>query len=289
MANLPKDIKGLPQLRKIFDWSTLYLIMTSLGGRYCQGSQPSSSYNTTHISDFQLSYSISLARFSCCLQYWLGVPLFSTSFSCPVCNGQADPSSDHQWLWYGNGDRILRHNAISDVIFRAAQTAGLTPARASAGLIPNSSSRPTEIYLPAWHNVSLLPWSYMSSVPHKKHSVRGFSISRACTSSWSPMQTNFQPLGLPSLNIDFVPLVAESLEALLRTSSPSFITLGEPSATSRHPQLHLNEATLWQEMLEPGFTDNLWCTLLLMECFNYSIHAWNMYSQHSTFCYRNYS
>ena len=91
-------------------------------------------------------------EFSCCLRYWLGVPLFSTSFACPACNGQADPSGDHQVGCGGNGDRILRHNAIRDVIFTAAQTAGLTPARETPGLIPNSSSRPADIYLPAWHN-----------------------------------------------------------------------------------------------------------------------------------------
>ena len=35
-------------------------------------------------------------EFRCCLRYWLGVPLHSTSYSCPECRSTADPFGDHQ-------------------------------------------------------------------------------------------------------------------------------------------------------------------------------------------------
>ncbi len=38
------------------------------------------------------------------------------------------PAWHHQIGRGGNGNRILRHNAIHDVVFTAAQTVGLTPA-----------------------------------------------------------------------------------------------------------------------------------------------------------------
>ena len=59
-------------------------------------------------------------EFRCCLRYWLGVPLHSTSYCCPECHSTADPFGDHQVGCGGNGDRIARHNAIRDVLFLAA-------------------------------------------------------------------------------------------------------------------------------------------------------------------------
>ena len=68
-------------------------------------------------------------EFRCCLRYWLGVPLHSTSYSCPECCSTADPYGDHQVGCGGNGDRIARHNAIRDVLFHAARSAVLAPTR----------------------------------------------------------------------------------------------------------------------------------------------------------------
>ena len=51
-------------------------------------------------------------EYRCCLRYWLGVPLHSSSYSCPVCLNNADPFGDHQVGCSGSGDRITRHNAV---------------------------------------------------------------------------------------------------------------------------------------------------------------------------------
>ena len=86
--------------------------------------------------------------FRCCLRYWLGVPLHSTPYSCPVCHGTADQFEDHQVGCGGNGDRITGHNAIRDVLFSAAQSAALAPIREAPNVIPNFHSRPADILLP---------------------------------------------------------------------------------------------------------------------------------------------
>ena len=49
-----------------------------------------------------------------------------------------------------NGDRITRHNAIWDVIFSAAQSASLAPSKEMPNLIPDSLSRPADVFLPTW-------------------------------------------------------------------------------------------------------------------------------------------
>ncbi len=84
-------------------------------------------------------------EFRCCLRYWLGIPLHNSPHCCPACHTIADEFGDHHVGCGGNGDRITRHNAIWDVLFSAAQSAALSPARETNGLIPES------IFLPAWH------------------------------------------------------------------------------------------------------------------------------------------
>ena len=84
-------------------------------------------------------------EFRCCLRYWLGVPLHSTSYSCPECRSTADSFGDHQVGCGGNGNRITHHNAIRDVLFGAAQSAALAPSREMPNLVPNSLSRPADV------------------------------------------------------------------------------------------------------------------------------------------------
>ena len=101
---------------------------------------PSSSLGL-HLSD---------REFRPCLQYWLGLRMSSEESPCSVCKRPADPFGDHDVGCGGNGDRIFRHNAISDVISSAAQTAALCPRKEAPCLVPGSSSRPADIYLPIW-------------------------------------------------------------------------------------------------------------------------------------------
>ena len=46
---------------------------------------------------------------------------------CPLCLAATDPFGDHFIACGGNGDRILRHNSVRDVLFSAARSAGPFP------------------------------------------------------------------------------------------------------------------------------------------------------------------
>ena len=89
-------------------------------------------------------------EFRPCLQYWLGLPIFTEGGRCPDCQVLADPFGDHHVGCGGNGDKIHRHNSIRDAIFSAAQTAALAPRRELPSLIPGSQARPADIFLPSW-------------------------------------------------------------------------------------------------------------------------------------------
>ena len=69
---------------------------------------------------------------------------------CSICQVVADPLGDHQVGCGGNGDRIHRHDCVRDALFSAAQTAALAPRKEVPSLIPGTSSRPADVYLPNW-------------------------------------------------------------------------------------------------------------------------------------------
>ena len=89
-------------------------------------------------------------EFRLCLQYWLGLRMVEEGAVCPVCQRVTDPYGDHQIGCGGNGDRIHRHDSIRDAVFSAAQSAALAPRKEFPALIPGSSSRPADVYLPNW-------------------------------------------------------------------------------------------------------------------------------------------
>ena len=81
-------------------------------------------------------------EFRLCLQYWLGLQM--------VEEGVADHLGDHQVGCGGNGDKIHRQGSVRDALFSAAQTAALAPRKEVPTLIPGTSSRPADVYLPNW-------------------------------------------------------------------------------------------------------------------------------------------
>ena len=84
-----------------------------------------------------------------CPQYWLGLCMFSEG-SCPHCSLQVDAFGDHHLSCLGQGGKITRHNALRDIIFTAARMAALSPKLEVPYLLPSSSARPADIYLPLW-------------------------------------------------------------------------------------------------------------------------------------------
>ena len=154
-------------------------------------------------------------EFRCCLRYCLGVPLHSTSYSCPECRSTADAYGDHQVGCGGNGDRIARHNAIRNVLFSAAQSAALAPTREAPSLVPDSHSRPADILLPTWshgcpaaldvHVISPLQQLTL----HEAASTPGHALQ---VGVWRKLTLHLS--ACCSAGVDFIPVVAETLGGL---------------------------------------------------------------------------
>lgn len=170
-------------------------------------------------------------EFRSCLRYWLGVPLHSAPYSCPECRATADEFGDHQVGCGGNEDRISRHNALRDVLYSAAQSAALAPAREAIGVVPNSHSRPADILLPTWrhgrpaaldvHIISPLQQSTVHEATSTPGHVLEVGVQRKLAAHLSACR---------STGVDFLPIVAETLGGLGQDAIQVVRSIGESIA-----------------------------------------------------------
>ena len=183
-------------------------------------------------------------EFRPCLQYWLGLPIFTEGGRCPVCQALADPFGDHHVGCGGNGDRIHRHNSIQDAIFSAAQTAALAPRRELPSLIPGSQGRPADIFLPNWDRgrPTALAVTVISTL--QQLTLQGAAITPGhALAVGENRKMTMHASQCQAVGVSFVPLVIESLgcwsDLAVKTLSSIGRLLGQrlgilPSDSVRH-------------------------------------------------------
>ena len=158
-------------------------------------------------------------EFRCCLRYWLGVSLHSSSYPCPECHNTADPFGEHQVGCGGNGDGVTCHNAIRDIVFSTAQSAALAPSKETPNLIPDSLSRRADVFLPTWshgrpaaldiHVISPLQQQTLGEAVSTPGHALQVGVQRKLTSHLSVCR---------AVSVEFVPFVMESLGGLAKDS-----------------------------------------------------------------------
>ena len=205
-------------------------------------------------------------EFRLCLRYWLGLPLSSDSVTCPICTRPSDPLGDHALACGGNNDRVLRHNAIRDVIFTAAQSPALSPRREAPSLVPNSLSRPADVFLPHWSQgrPAALDVTVISSLQpqtlQQALSTQGSALAVAEQRKRTVHHDNCNNAG-----ILFLPLAMETLGGW---SHNTFLTLscigrhlanrfGLPPLEASHHLLQRLSVTLWR------FNASMWLNRFL--------------------------
>ena len=90
------------------------------------------------------------SEFISSLKYRLGIPIFSSEGPCPSCSAPSDRMGDHALGCAKHGDRIARHDHLRDVIFEAAASASLAPAREERHLLPGTAARPGDVLIRRW-------------------------------------------------------------------------------------------------------------------------------------------
>ena len=132
--------------------------------------------------------------------------------ACPVCSRPSDSFGDHFIECGGNGDRILRHNALRDTLSACARSAALSPRLEVPSLIPGGSFRPADIYLPCWKrglpaalDVTVTS-SLQASTVHLASTNQGHALQVA---EARKIATHDQPCRAEG--ITFIPLAVEAL------------------------------------------------------------------------------
>ena len=196
-------------------------------------------------------------KFRLCLDYWLGIRIINMESRCSVCasEGLADPFGDHHVGCGGNGDRIHRHDSIRDVLFSASQSAALAPRKEVPSLIPGSSSRPADIYLPNRDKgrpvaldvtvISTLQSLTLSGAAH----TQGHALQIGEKRKMAAHKESCHAVG-----VSFTPMVIESLGGWSEIASHNISRIGRlmgqrsgspPSESTRHLFQRLS-ITLWR-------------------------------------------
>ena len=151
-------------------------------------------------------------EFRRCLQYWLGVKMFSDNYPCPFCKTPCDPYGDHHIECGGNKDRIHRHDSIRDILYSSAQTAALGPRKEMPSLIPGSRSRPADIYLPLWTHGKPAAIDVSVISPLQK-----LTIARASTTQGHAITVGedrklaAHSAACQEVGVNFIPLITEAI------------------------------------------------------------------------------
>ena len=125
--------------------------------------------------------------------------------------GDSDIYGDHQIGCGGNGDRIHRHDSIRDALFSAAQTAALAPWKEASALIPGSSSRPADVYLPVWSRGKPAARDVTVISPMQQLTMSGASVTAGHALSVAENRKLVAHASTcRSIGISFIPLAVET-------------------------------------------------------------------------------
>lgn len=112
-------------------------------------------------------------NFRVAVKYRLGVPVLSEEIPCPLCKQTIDVYGDHATCCKKQGDLILRHNSLRDLIARFAADGVLNPHLEKQGILgPTSGRRPADIALPKWNEDGGLAIDVAITNPLNKSSNR---------------------------------------------------------------------------------------------------------------------
>ena len=92
-------------------------------------------------------------KFCAAVKYRLGAPIYEKERKCSYCKtGYLDTLGDHPVACHGrgDGDMISRHHRLGDKIISACSAANLSPVFEQRKLIPETDSRPGDVYLTCW-------------------------------------------------------------------------------------------------------------------------------------------
>ena len=155
----------------------------------------------------------------------------------------------------GNSDRIHRHDSIRDAVFSAAQSAALAPLKEAPSLIPGSSTRPADVYLPNWKRgqPAALDVTVISTM--QQQTLLGASITPGHALQVGEERKMAAHAAIcRGVGVNFIPLVVESLGGLSQLAIETIKSIGRlqgqrlgnpPADSTRHLSQRIS-ISLWK-------------------------------------------
>ena len=209
------------------------------------------------IPNSSLGLSVGAAEFVEEIRSRLCIQICPNDKWCPLCDAIFDTHARHARTCNAGGDRVMRHNALRNFIFRFAQQAGLSPELERPGLlIPSlpdegkqNARRPADVYLPRWSRGSPAALDFAVTAPFKQSSLTlaAKEALAAASDYTSRKKTHLNTAeSCQQLGISFLPMVVETTGAW---SADATKVLGQlaaavAAATGRH------FSTLYAELLQ---------------------------------------
>ena len=90
--------------------------------------------------------------FRTAVAYRLGLPLLKEEIPCPLCKQTINIDGDHSTCCTRNGDIIIRHNTLRNLIDNFASDGLLAPQLEKQGILGNTTGRrPGDVTLQRWN------------------------------------------------------------------------------------------------------------------------------------------
>ena len=151
--------------------------------------------------------------FGVAMGYRLGLSLLKPEeCRATACDQQNDATGDHAMHCQDdNGLKSGRHDRIRDTIFKEAQHASLNPTKEMPGLIPNSQTRPADVYVANWIDGRKMAFDVSVISPTQEAVLHRAADSAAAAINMrkaSKNRTHYE--NCRSQGINFQPLVVET-------------------------------------------------------------------------------
>ena len=172
-------------------------------------------------------------EFTMVLKYRLGCPVFSSEVPCPACRQPSDVMGDHALGCGSQGERIMRHNLLRDVLYQTAAAAMLGPVKEGRFLLPGRDARPADLLIPRWvgGQDGALDVTVVSALQHAmlagSATTDGYAVTKAFDRKIAKAGEACRAEG-----ISFIPMAADTLGGLHSVAVEQVKKLG--TSLARH-------------------------------------------------------
>ncbi len=147
--------------------------------------------------------------FRIAVAYRLGLPVLPNEIPCPSCMQPINKYGDHATCCAKNGDLIIRHNALRNLVCSIAADGLLNPVLEKKGILgPTSGRRPGDVSIPNWKNHNGLAIDIAVTSPLTKSSER---LTSPCEEYARSQKHNKYDKSFKDTNFHFCAMVFETL------------------------------------------------------------------------------